>query len=171
VIIAPQCPRGKLWHALTTELLEFIDIMSQRYALDKQRGYCTGLSMGGFGCWTLATAAPGCFAALAPICGGYCRYDERCTTGKVMSLAQMQRLADGQLDVSTVRHIPTWLFHGQKDNIVLVRGPRRGSSHQGNSSVHALQRQRTFVLARSLCNAGFKEMVSALPGTKAGQEG
>ena len=117
VIIAPQCPRGKLWHALITELIEFISIISQRYALDKQRGYCTGLSLGGFACWTLASAAPHSFAAIAPICAGFVQKDSR----KDIGLTELQRLADGHLDVSTVKHLPAWIFHGQKDKIVLPR--------------------------------------------------
>ena len=95
-----------------TELLEFVDLICDRYPLDRQRGYCTGLSLGGFGCWTLASAAPYCFAAIAPICGSFCPYPVQ--EDGLKSFASLQRMAAGHLDVSTVGHIPTWIFHGKK---------------------------------------------------------
>ena len=135
VIIAPQCPRPKLWQNLMSE---FVDLMCDRYPLDRQRGYCTGLSLGGFGCWTLASAAPYCFAAIAPICGGFCPYHVQ--EDGLKSFASLQRMAAEPLDVSTVSHIPTWIFHGKK---------KTTSCHQTNPlacTAHS-QRQRTFLLA------------------------
>ena len=38
--------------------------------MDEERIYVTGLSMGGFGTWDLASEYPQRFAAIAPICGG-----------------------------------------------------------------------------------------------------
>ena len=40
------------------------------HAVDAQRIYLTGNSMGGYGTWSLAMAYPQLFAAIAPICGG-----------------------------------------------------------------------------------------------------
>jgi predicted peptidase len=57
--------------------------------------YLTGLSMGGFGTWSLAAAHPEKFAAIAPICGG----GEPRTARRLKS-------------------IPTWVFHGAKDPTV-----------------------------------------------------
>ena len=48
---------------LTKELISTLMV-------DPERVYLTGLSMGGYGTWSLAAAHPGRFAAIAPICGG-----------------------------------------------------------------------------------------------------
>src|SRR5215469_1209454 len=37
---------------------------------DPKRTYLTGVSMGGYGSWYLASTHPGKFAAVVPICGG-----------------------------------------------------------------------------------------------------
>jgi predicted peptidase len=66
-----------------------------QYAVDEERVYVTGLSMGGFGTWSLAQAHPERFAAIAPICGG------------------------GNPELAgNLRHVPVWAFHGAKDNVV-----------------------------------------------------
>src|SRR6266705_2976151 len=68
IIIAPQCPEGDRWH--DDALLELLDHAIREYAVDKNRVYLTGLSMGGFGTWKLAVAHPELFAAIVPICDG-----------------------------------------------------------------------------------------------------
>ena len=55
----------------------------------------TGMSMGGFGTWSLAAYQPDRFAAIVPICGGGDPY-------------WAKRFA----------HIPAWVFHGAKDPAV-----------------------------------------------------
>ena len=55
----------------------------------------TGLSMGGFGTWSLAGFSPDRFAALVPICGG----------------------GDPFIARRFVR-TPVWVFHGAKDPVV-----------------------------------------------------
>ena len=75
--------------------INLVDDIAARYKVDKKRIYLTGLSMGGYGTWALASAYPERFAAIAPICGGGSR---------IMSL----RLKD----------IPIWVFHGAKDRVV-----------------------------------------------------
>ncbi|MFB0516806.1 MAG: alpha/beta hydrolase-fold protein, partial [Candidatus Neomarinimicrobiota bacterium] len=67
-----------------------------------RRIYLTGLSMGGYGTWSLALAQPERFAAIAPICGGG---DRR----------QACRLKD----------LPVWAFHGARDKVVPVRRTKR----------------------------------------------
>src|SRR5262245_60183544 len=67
IVVSPQAPqRG--WR--TDQLLALLDEVEGQYRVDKDRVYLTGLSMGGYGTWRLAAAAPERFAALAPICGG-----------------------------------------------------------------------------------------------------
>lgn len=96
VIIAPQCPRNGWWSAVQLGLL--LDEVQQKYRIDPDRVYVTGLSMGGFGTWALALEYPDRFAAIAPICGGGDPYD-------AMRLKSM----------------PIWAFHGGRDNVVPIR--------------------------------------------------
>ena len=72
-----------------------MDHVAGKYKVDKQRMYLTGLSMGGYGTWTLAAAYPRVFAAAVPICGG----------GDPKKAEQLV-------------HLPIWAFHGAKDSVV-----------------------------------------------------
>jgi predicted peptidase len=72
-----------------------LDEVSARYAVDPDRIYLTGLSMGGFGTWAWAIAEPHRFAAIAPICGG-----------------------GAPAAVCALRHLPVWAFHGARDTVV-----------------------------------------------------
>ena len=67
ILVSPQSP-GRGWDPEALNAL--LDEMMSRYRVDKERVYLTGLSMGGYGTWTLAAAHPDKFAAIAPICGG-----------------------------------------------------------------------------------------------------
>ena len=97
ILVSPQCPRDNWWPKLTTELNHLIDEIVEKYAVDKNRIYLTGLSMGGYGTWALASEFPQKFAAIAPVCGG----------GEPYFAWRM-------------RDIPTWIFHGAKDPVVPV---------------------------------------------------
>jgi len=95
IVLSPQCPENAWWDPYL--LLPLLDEVQSRYRVDPDRVYLTGLSMGGFGTWELASRAPGRFAAIAPICGGG-------------SPALARRLRD----------LPVWVFHGDKDPVVPV---------------------------------------------------
>lgn len=75
-----------------------LDEVKKNFKVDEKRIYLTGLSMGGFGTWSLAAAYPDRWAAIAPICGG----------GNV-NFAEK------------IKSIPTWNFHGDKDTAVNVK--------------------------------------------------
>ncbi len=98
IVVSPQCPTGDWWTDKVEVLINLLDDIVARYKVDKKRVYLTGLSMGGYGTWSLASAYPERFAAIAPICGGGSR---------IMSL----RLKD----------IPVWVFHGAKDRVVPLK--------------------------------------------------
>src|SRR3954469_24984435 len=68
IVVSPQCPADSWWR--TFELNALLDEIQSQYKVDPDRVYLTGLSMGGFGTWELATQYPQRFAAIAPICGG-----------------------------------------------------------------------------------------------------
>ena len=55
IVVSPQCPAGELWDPDT--LLALLDEVAGKYAVDESRVYLTGLSMGGYGTWALASVA------------------------------------------------------------------------------------------------------------------
>src|SRR6185295_1019208 len=63
IVVSPQCPAGQRWDNET--LLALLDDVTKNYRVDKGRVYLTGLSMGGFGTWSLGLAYPERFAAMA----------------------------------------------------------------------------------------------------------
>jgi predicted peptidase len=93
IVVSPQCPKDKSWE--TFELSALLDEIVEKYKVDKDRIYVTGLSMGGFGTWALAATSPKRFAAIVPICGGG---DPR--------------------SAKRIVHLPIWVFHGAKDRTV-----------------------------------------------------
>ncbi len=66
------------------------------------RSPSTGLSLGGFGAWSIGAAHPGRFAALVPVCGG----GTATTAGKL-------------------KDIPIWAFHGEADTVVPAERSRQ----------------------------------------------
>jgi predicted peptidase len=93
IVVSPQCPTGKWWEPF--DLTALLDEIVEKYKVDQDRIYVTGLSMGGFGTWALASHSPSRFAALVPICGG----------------GEPRR-------VRALANIPIWVFHGAKDTAV-----------------------------------------------------
>jgi predicted peptidase len=97
IIVSPQAPASRIgWQVETLNAL--LDDIMAKYTVDQDRVYLTGLSMGGFGTWTLAMANPERFAAIAPICGGGDAF-------------RVRRLKD----------MPIWVFHGAKDPTVPIK--------------------------------------------------
>lgn len=93
IVVSPQCPKDQWWQAV--ELTALLDEIVEKHKVDQDRIYVTGLSMGGFGTWSLAAYTPNRFAAIAPICGG------------------------GETHwVKAFAHLPVWAFHGAKDTAV-----------------------------------------------------
>ena len=69
--------------------------MTEKYNIDTNRMYLTGLSMGGRCTWKLALAMPDTFAAIAVVCGRTNTYE-----------------------FETIADMPIWMFHGVKDDTV-----------------------------------------------------
>lgn len=95
IVISPQCPKSTWWTTHVDGLAQLVDDVAGKLKVNKEKMYCTGLSMGGFGTWALCAKHPKLFAAAAPICGG----------GKPSSALDLTKL-------------PIWVFHGDADNVV-----------------------------------------------------
>lgn len=96
IVVSPQCPDDEWWNVLALEAL--IEHAAEKYRVDRDRIYVTGLSMGGFGTWALAQRHPERYAAVVPICGG----------GETRHAPNL-------------RNLPIWAFHGAKDASVLLK--------------------------------------------------
>ncbi|UVI32687.1 carboxylesterase family protein [Paenibacillus spongiae] len=97
IAVSPQCPLTSYWPVEKQALKALIDDIIQTHQADPDRIYLTGLSMGGYGTWEMASNYPQLFAAVAPICGG----------GDPGSAHFM-------------KDVPAWVFHGDADSVISV---------------------------------------------------
>lgn len=99
-VASPQCPTGTEWSQRLDVLEAFVEALLREHAVDPDRVYLSGMSMGGAGTWHLAVARPDRFAAIAPVCG-YHTWPE-----------------GDPSPVAAIRHVPVWAFHGEEDEVV-----------------------------------------------------
>jgi predicted peptidase len=97
VVVSPQCPAGRHWEP--ERLMALVDDIVASYRIDRRRIVLTGASLGAFGMWQTASAHPGRFAALVPVCGW----------GDPAWAARL-------------RDVPVWMFHGEEDCVVPISG-------------------------------------------------
>jgi predicted peptidase len=104
ITVSPQCPPRTSWLFHFDALDALLNEIIATHAVDVDRVYLTGLSMGGNGSWHFAAAWPERFAAVAPICGWGDWFagfpDQACV----------------------LKNVPIWAFHGVKDDIVPLAG-------------------------------------------------
>jgi predicted peptidase len=111
IVLLPQCRRGRYWHDPEMErmVVESLQQTVSEFGADEARLYLTGVSMGGFGAWHMASKHTGKFAALVPICGG----------SPFVAADRFTPVARG------VGKTPVWVFHGADDPIVPVSESRQ----------------------------------------------
>jgi predicted peptidase len=111
VVMLPQCRAGSYWsHPFMDEMvMTALSQTESEFRADSARLYLTGVSMGGYGVWHLASEHPGRFAALVPICGGVPRRE-----------GDRYRAA-----AEKVGRTPAWIFHGADDPVVPVTESRQ----------------------------------------------
>lgn len=72
VVLFPQCPVGSSWSATSATgqlVMSLVHKTQREYNTDSDRTYLTGVSSGGTGAWSLASAHNDVFAAVVPISG------------------------------------------------------------------------------------------------------
>jgi len=111
IVVSPQCPENIRWKH--EWLVALIDEIVAKYKVDENRIYVTGLSMGGYGTWRLATEISNRLAAIIPICGW------------------------GDPPAAyLIGDLPIWTFHGAKDNVVPIKSTEemveKVKSNKGN---------------------------------------
>lgn len=103
IVIFPQSQK-RTWQADSGDAQRALDILAEvqkEYKVDPKRIYLSGLSMGGYGTWSVAAKYPQRWAAIVPICGG-----------------------GNPKDAATIKDIPCWCFHGDADKAVPVQKSR-----------------------------------------------
>lgn len=95
ILVAPQIPEGQVWNE--EPLTYLLDELETTLWVDRDRIYLTGISMGAFGAWDLATATPDRFAALLVISGG-----------------------GNPVEVCQLKDVPVWIVHGRQDDVIPV---------------------------------------------------
>ena len=101
IVVSPQCPSGTWWD--DDAVLALLDEVIAKHKADPRRIYLTGLSMGGYGAWSVGLKYSERFAAIVPICGGGQYVD-------VLRSSRDKKAAFLSLGV--------WAFHGAKDSSV-----------------------------------------------------
>lgn len=96
IVVSPQCPWGKNWSS-EDWFNPVYDEVAKELRIDDSRVYLIGMSMGGFGTWSLANRMPDRFAAIVPMCGG-------------ADVRWADRLSG----------IPTWILHGTADRDIPI---------------------------------------------------
>ena len=121
IVVVPQAPEGSEWNQVADVALAQLDATTREFGGDPDRTYLTGLSMGGYGTWDYALRDPGRFAALVPVCGGLVH-----PARPSMAVAGLAGAADPYAAAAQrLRDVPTWIFHGAKDDAVPVEFSRR----------------------------------------------
>ncbi len=125
IIVMPQAPPDSIWRGMVAELaMAALRKTLKEFRADRSRIYVAGLSMGGYGAWTLALKHSGMFAAIVAVCGGLLPPTHFTALdvglGGKDPYAELARRLGGT---------PVWLFHGAQDSVVPPEESRR--IHQG----------------------------------------
>ena len=108
IVLSPQCPTGQRWNA--PDVMALVQHIKKTHKVDKERIYLTGLSMGGYGTWSLGLTQCDRFAAIAPICGG----------GDFIKAYNA-----GDANGKALKTLGVWAFHGAKDPVVPLAESKR----------------------------------------------
>jgi predicted peptidase len=123
--VFPQCPAGRSWTQPEMQALAMaaLEITIKSFQGDRQRIYLTGLSMGGYGTWALASQHPGKFAALAPVCPGVKALAAYPEIGAISDAPDPYAAIAAKIGKT-----PVWIFHGTNDTTISVDESRRMSA-------------------------------------------
>ena len=105
-VLTPKCEEsdqgwGNTWReehtVATAKTLKLADSLIKSYNIDTNRLYLYGISMGGFGVFSILQKEPGKFAAAYAVCGG-----------------------SSPKAAAKIKDTPLWIFHGEIDDVVPV---------------------------------------------------
>ncbi len=103
IVVSPQSfPNVPWWELDSLAVVNaLLDEVIETYRVDSSRVYLTGLSMGGYGTWFLASQYPEKFAAASSISGSGFR----------------SAMLPSEEVLCQISEVPTWAIHGEGDNI------------------------------------------------------
>lgn len=96
IVVAPQCPEGDRWHP--DQIEAFLDHLLEKYPVDPERVYVTGVSMGGLGALACGNSFSKRIAAIVAVCP-----------------VRLWPIRADRLPT-----VPLWIFHGAMDGTVPV---------------------------------------------------
>jgi pimeloyl-ACP methyl ester carboxylesterase len=101
VFLCPQAPDGRFWDSkdMPEFVVGLIQMAIEKYGVDPDRVYLTGLSSGGSGVWRIAEDHPDLFAAIAPISG---------------------RAVDPKHAGEKLKNVPAWMAVGGDDSDFVI---------------------------------------------------
>jgi predicted peptidase len=140
IVVFPQARAGTFWDTqMIEQAIAALDQTVKEFGGDEKRIYLTGYSMGGLGAWHTAVLYPGKFAALVPISSRIMPTptEREDLSPDLLSLADAPEplVAFGE----KLKNIPTWIFHGDQDQVITVGASRRLNQaliKAGNTDVH-----------------------------------
>jgi len=123
IVVMPQCPKDNWWEdaAMEAQALAALNQACKEFRGDADRIYLTGLSMGGYGSWSLAAKYPGKWAAAVVICGGVVVPKVPGAPEKPITPG-VDPYADAAKKIGST--LPVWVFHGAADPAVPVEESR-----------------------------------------------
>ena len=136
LVIFPQCPAEGYWagpeRAIAMEALRDAQL---HFSIDPRRISLTGMSMGGTGTWILAAENPKRFSAIAPICAWVSgpppfrvvADQPQWLTGAKNRFAEVAK---------RIGRVPTWIFHGGKDDLIKPEESRQMIAHLGENAAY-----------------------------------
>ena len=127
IIVFPQAPADSLWAGTSAQMaIAALDQTGREFQIDSDRVYLTGLSMGGYGVWYLAYRFPSRFAALVPICGFATVFPAAARLFTPIVPADSGAPYDAL--ARQLRRVPTWIVHGEIDQVVPVEQSRQAAA-------------------------------------------
>jgi len=125
VVVLPQAPTEGRWlDEPAKAAMQALDRTIREFNGDEKRLYLTGLSMGGYGSWFLATEYPTRFAAVVPICGGIVP-PKHLTSVRQLPITVGAENPYRAAAKAFPSDVPVWIFHGSDDESISVTESRK----------------------------------------------
>ncbi len=114
-VLAPQAVPSSIHQGWDQErcraIMNLIDQLAEQQPVDTSRLYCTGMSMGGLGTWTMNLTFPERFATMVSICGTVGTHPD-------MPLEMSEDI------IGKLKDKPIWMFHAEDDHVADVNVSR-----------------------------------------------